>query len=249
MPVRNGSSSQPSVVGRARARGGRAGPRRRRRRGRPARRRRSRAARRASAPRPGRRTRPGGGSGTARVPRARLGDVVGGDQDRVALVAQLVEQRSIRDALAGRRPTAARRAASRDAPWTSARAIITRWRWPPDSAPKRMSAQPPARRGGAPRRRARAPSARSARHHGVRPYAPISATSSALTGKSSRALSVCGTSAGAPASSTSPRRYRQLAEQRAEQRRLAAAVGPEDRGDLAGLTSNVTPPRTSAPRT
>ena len=130
-------------------------------------------------------------------------------------------------------PDSGSSSSSTGASCTSARAISTRWRWPPESVPKRSCA----RSASPTRSSAASAAARSAaatrRNHGVRPYAPISATSCALTGKSSRARSVCGTYAGRPASATSPVAVRQLAEQRAEERRLAAAVGAEHGDDLA----------------
>ena len=63
----------------------------------------------------------------------------------------------------------------------------------------------------------------------------MSATSSALTGKSSRERSVCGTTAKRAGRAQRPRHGRELAEQDAEERRLAAAVGAQDAHALAGV--------------
>ena len=90
----------------------------------------------------------------------------------------------------------------------------------------------------APRRVARAPAAATT---ASAPSAPISATSSALTGKSSRVRSVCGTYAGRAGAPRRRRAAGELAEQRAEERRLAAAVGPEHADRLARRGGELTP--------
>ena len=62
----------------------------------------------------------------------------------------------------------------------------------------------------------------------------MSATSSALTGKSSRERSVCGTTAAATGPLEPPGQRDELAGQAAEERRLAAAVGTQHADALAG---------------
>ena len=61
----------------------------------------------------------------------------------------------------------------------------------------------------------------------------MSATSSALTGKSRRERSVWGTTPGRPGARQPPGDGRELAGQRAEERRLATAVGAEHADALA----------------
>ena len=115
-------------------------------------------------------------------------------------------RRPIRSALAGSTPLSGSSSSSTRASCASARAISTRWRWPPDSSPKRtsaLSASPTRSRASMAARRS---AARAGSHQRPPARVPMSATSSALTGKSSRARSDCATYAGRPATSTSPAR-------------------------------------------
>ena len=61
------------------------------------------------------------------------------------------------------------------------------------------------------------------------------ATSSALTGKSSRERSVCGTTAKRAGARSVPAMGASSPSSSAEERRLAAAVGPQDAHPLAGV--------------
>ena len=83
-------------------------------------------------------------------------------------------------------------------------------------------------------RRRRARRGAAAATSGRAASVPIRATSSAVTGKSSRVRSVCATYAGRPLSSTRPVVRLELAEEDAEQGRLAAAVRAEHAHRLAG---------------
>ncbi len=110
---------------------------------------------------------------------------------------------SSRSALAPSSPANGSSSSSSGASCTSARATRTRWRCPPERSPKVVCA----RSSRPTRRSASCASVRSPRlarrHHGSRETAPISATSSALTGKSRRERSVCGTRATRPAGRSS----------------------------------------------
>ena len=140
------------------------------------------------------------------VPAPRLLDVVRGDRAaRAPRAASASSSASSRSALGASRPVNGSSSSMSGASCTSARATSTRWRWPPDSSPNvspARSRQPDALE----RRAARAARSRAARPPPPRQRAnaPISATSSALTGKSSRERSVCGTVAAAPATSSAP---------------------------------------------
>ena len=122
---------------------------------------------------------------------------------------------SRRSALGPSRPVNGSSSRITRASCTSARATSTRWRWPPERSPNvawACSASPTAASAARAARRCARP---GRRHHGSVEIEPMRATSSALTGKSSRERSVCGTTpkrAGArsvPAmGASSPRRTR-----------------------------------------
>ena len=67
------------------------------------------------------------------VVRARERDVVGGDEQRAALARSSANSASMRAALTASTPESGSSSSSTRASCTSARAISTRWRWPPDS--------------------------------------------------------------------------------------------------------------------
>ncbi len=149
-----------------------------------------RAARRSRAARPRSATSAGGAEGDLaavqaqhRVPGQRLRDVVGGDEHARALRPRACRSaRSGRAALGASRPVNGSSKSTTSASCSSARATSTRWRCPPESSPNvsRACRRRPTRSS------ASSAAARSARpgrrHHGPRPSAPISTTSSARDG-------------------------------------------------------------------
>jgi len=179
------------------------------------------------------------------IPAARLLDVVRGDEHGASLVRERVEQ--VRQ-LPGRDDVKAREGlVEQQQPARPARAraaMSTRWRWPPLSLPNvspARSTSPTSSRAA----RARSRSARPGRrHHGRMGSAPIRATSSALTGKSRRERSVCGTLAAwaatahaAAAGRSSPSRTRNsvvLPARWAEQGDALARLGAEAHVDQDG---------------
>ena len=168
---------------------------------------------------------------STRVPARRLVDVVGGDEHAAALAGERRRAApSSRSALGASRPREGlveQQHAGR--PARSARAISTRWRWPPESSPNVASAAvgeadrasaASARRARRARAAATTGSARQRAHQRdveradreVQPRALGLRRRWRTRGPHARAV---------------PRSGAQLAEQRAEQRRLAAAVGAE----------------------
>ena len=167
------------------------------------------------------------------VPAARLVDVVRGDEQRAALAGQPHEQ--LLEALGAdaSRPVKGSSRSTTSASCTSARATSTRWRWPPERSPKvacAWSARPmasSASRACARSRAARAPppgQARDRAHDGDVERADREVQPRALGLRHDPAAG--GSQHGAQA-------WRELAEQDPEQRRLAAAVGPEHGHALA----------------
>ena len=119
-----------------------------------------------------------------RVPAPRLLEVVGGDRrSPCPSPASAAISASSRSAAGRSRPVKGSSISSTRASWTRARAIRTRWRWPPESSPKvspgELLEPDPLQRRAAPPRAPRGP---GRRHQGRRESAPIVATSRAETG-------------------------------------------------------------------
>ena len=160
----------------------------------------------------------------------RLLEIVGGDRRSPAPLPPA--RRSALPVLrrsAGRGRRRARRAAARRRPEPAPRAINTRWRWPPESRPKVRSASAPQ---ADPVERARAAASRSraagapppGQARGASPSSPRRAPRRGSRGASARSGARCRRS---PPTRSVPASGAQLAEQHPQQRRLAAAVGPE----------------------
>ena len=203
------------------------------RRGPRARRRRSRAARRWSASRPGapNATWPWLRHSTRGHARACATSCVATSSARPSARSS-AKTCSICAALGRSTPDSGSSSSSTGASCTSARAISTRWRWPPESVPKRAcacSVEPDARE-----RRVR-PRPVLARHAPVPRRPPVGAHQRDVVRADRevqpRALGLRHVRR-PPGQRHLAGPVRQLAQQRPEQRRLAAAVGPQHRGDL-----------------
>ena len=170
-----------------------------------------------------------------RVPAPRLLEVVGGDDDRRGLRRPASAISASRRSAAGRSsPVKGSSISSTRASWTRARAIRTRWRWPPESSPKvspASSAEPdPAERLAAPPR-ARARPAAATRAAARAP--PSSPPRGPRRGSRAASARSAGTEPQEASTRSVPGQRPQLAEQRPQDRRLAAAVGPEQGQPLA----------------
>ncbi len=174
------------------------------------------------------------------VPAARLLDVVGGDeQDRgPRRAARRTPPRSAPRWRRRRRDSGSSSSSTRLS-CSSARAIRTRWRWPPDSAPKRLRARSarPTRSSAA---RAASRSARGERPPRRRAAVGAHQHDVERADREVEPRAVGLRHVGRPALELDrPAPHRQLAQHRAEERRLAAAVGAEHGRDRARLEREV----------
>ena len=149
-------------------------------------------------------------------------------------------------ALAGSTPASGSSSSSTAASWTSARAMSTRWRWPPDRAPYAVRSSPdrPTRASAA---RAASRSRRRAGSHQRPASEPMTATSRALTGKSSRAWAAWATCAGRPWIRTVPAASGSWPISARKRVVLPPPLGPSTHTELPASAAKDTPLSTGSP--